>query len=861
MTTRLFFRKSGPAGAPNAAPHGGVRRGAATARTAGWRVRTALFAAAAIAAPLAGSAAAHPLLAPQEVAATTRQPPGARDAAPPADPTARHPATVVYDGSAGDLLVPAPWVADAGVDVDGRLDEPAWAEAPLLTGFTQFDPVEGVPATQRTEARILVTDDAIYFGVEAFDDRAGGTRATLGDRDSFARSDDYVRFVLDTFDDRRRGYVIMVNPLGVQQDGLWLVGGGGRDRRFGPPIDWNPDFVWESEGRVFDWGYSVEVKLPFKSIRFPEVPLQDWGLQIERRIARNGYGESWAPVTANVANAMEQFGKLTGLANLDPGLFLELNPVQTFTKQGAWDDELGGLRRGGLAGDFGLNATYGITSNLTLDGTYNPDFSQVEADAGQIAVNERFALFLREKRPFFLEGTEIFGLPRQLIYTRSIVNPVAGAKLTGKIGSFNAGYLGAVDDVADPDADEGTANPVVNLFRLRRDLGAASNMGLVYTDRTYHRDRYNRVAGLDARLQFARRYTATVLAAGSRTGNGEAGDAVGGSLVTARLDRSGRNFQFGAEFSDVSDDFRARSGFIRRTGTAQLQSRASYNFRGRPGDFVERWGPSVEFQGFWDHDDFWARRGVEEARVQLGGSVSFRGNVTVFGNYGRSYFEFPREEYGGLVHEGAHGVAESFYPDQSQFQGLPSGTVFFWINAFDRARGNLRVTRSDTPLFDFRTGTPVDVARSWSGDASLNLFPTTRLRAELGARHTVLRRKRDGSLYSEATIPRIRLQYQFTRALYARAIAEYASQHRGALRTPEAGLPLSYCTDDSCSALEGSEANDFSVETLLSYEPTPGTVFFVGYSRRMADLERLRFRDLRPEADGLFVKMSYRFRR
>ena len=860
MTTRLLFRRSGL-----------LRAGflAATAVAAPLAVFAAAVAPAVAEAP--ASAAPVATAAPAQAAQAATRPAGPPNSpsepAPDPDP-APHPEpappradAVVYDGSAGQLTVPSPWVEDAGVDVDGRLEEPAWVNAPLLTGFTQFDPVEGVPATQRTEARILVTDDAIYFGVKAFDDQPGGTRATLGDRDSFARSDDYVRFVLDTFDDRRRGYVIMVNPLGVQQDGLWVVGGGRRDRRFGPPIDWNPDFVWESEGRLFDWGYAVEVKLPFKSIRFPEVPLQDWGLQIERRIARNGYAESWAPITADVANAMEQFGKLTGLEDLDPGLFLEINPVQTFTKQGSWDDDLGALRRSGTAGDFGLNATYGITSNLTLDGTYNPDFSQVEADAGQIAVNERFALFLREKRPFFLEGTEIFGLPRQLIYTRSIVNPVAGAKLTGKIGSFNAGYLGAVDDVADPDADEGTANPVVNLFRLRRDLGATSNVGIVYTDRTYHRDRYNRVAGLDGRFQFARRYTGTVLAAGSRTGNGESGDATGGSLVTARLDRSGRNFQFGAEFSDVSDDFRAASGFIRRTGTAQVQSRASYNFRGRPGDLIERWGPSVEFQGYWDHDDFWARRGVEEARVQLGGSVSFRGNVTIFGNYSRSYFDFPRDEYDGLVHAGAGATPQPFYPEQSLFKGLPSGTVFFWVNAFDQARGNLRVTRSETPLFDFRTGTPVEVARSWSGDASLNLFPTTRLRAELGARHTVLRRKRDGSLYSEATIPRVRLQYQFTRALYARAIAEYASQHRGAPRTPETGLPLSYCSDDSCSALEGSEANDFSVETLLSYEPTPGTVFFVGYSRRMTDMERLRFRDLRAEADGLFVKMSYRFRR
>ena len=770
------------------------------------------------------------------------------------------PDAVVYDGSAGQLEVPGPMVADADITIDGEIDEAVWADAPILTGFTQFDPVEGVPATQRTEARVLLTDEAIYFAVTAWDDVKDGVRATLGDRDSFARSDDYVRFIIDTFNDHRRGYVIMVNPLGVQQDGLWVVGGGGdRRRRWGPPIDWNPDFVWDSSGRIFDGGYTVEVKVPFKSIRFPKVPVQDWGLQIHRRIARNGYGESWAPVTANVANQMEQFGTLTGLQDLNPGLFLEVNPVQTFSKQGAWDHGAGAFQREGIDGDFGMNVTYGITSNLTLDATYNPDFSQVEADAGQIRVNERFALFLREKRPFFLEGTEIFQLPRQLVYTRSIVNPVVGAKLQGKIGSFNAGYLGALDDVAHPDNPEKNDNAVVNLFRLRRDLGSTSNAGMVYTDRTFGPDRFNRVLGVDGRFQLNQRYTVTLLAAGSRTAHGSA-ESFNGGLLSAQVARSGRNFQFEVGGHDISNDFEAGSGFLRRTGIAQLQSRVSYNFRGRPGDFIERWGPSLETEGLWTHDDFRARQRPQESSVQLGGSVSFRGNITVWGNYSRSYYRFERDSYYNLASRSAGGVKQAFFPDQSLFQGLSSGTVFFWINSFDRVRGNVRLTRSESPLFDFISDAPVDIADSWSGDASLNLFPTTNLSAEVGVRHTSLLRQRDGSLYSRATIPRLRAQYQFNRALYLRTIVEYGSQRRGSLLTPTGGDQVVYCSDGSCFDLTGSESNDFSFETLLSYEPTPGTVFFMGYTRRMEDMEAFRFRDVRPEAEGLFVKLSYRFR-
>ena len=779
------------------------------------------------------------------------------DQAPPQG-AADRPDPVVYDGSAGQLDVPGPVVAEADIDIDGRINEAVWADAPLLTGFTQFDPVEGVSATQRTEARVLLTDEAIYFAVTAWDDEEGGIRATLGDRDSFGRSDDYVRIILDTFNDHRRGYAIMVNPLGVQQDGLWVVGGGG-GRGWGPPIDWNPDFVWESSGRIFEGGYAIEVKVPFKSIRFPSVPLQDWGLQIERRIARNGYGQSWAPVTANVANQMEQFGTLTGLRDLTPGLFLEINPVQTFSKQGAYDHDAETFQREGIDGDFGLNVTYGITSNLTLDGTYNPDFSQVEADAGQIAVNERFALFLREKRPFFLEGTEIFQLPGQLIYTRSIVNPVVGAKLQGKIGSFNAGYLGALDQVADPNHPDENENAVVNLFRLRRDLGSTSNVGMVYTDRAFGRDRFNRLLGVDGRFQMNQRYTVTLLAAGSRTSHGDP-EAANGGLLAARVEPSARNFQFEFGGSDISNDFEAGSGFIRRTGVAQLGSEVSYNFRGRPGTLIERWGPSLEVEGLWTHDDFRSRLRPQEAGVALGASVSFRGNITVFGNYSRAYYRFGAADYDGLVYTDAGGLRHFFHPDQAHFQGLGSGTIFFWINTFDRVRGNVRLTMSESPLFDFTTGTPVDIADSWSGNASLNLFPTTNLSAELGVRHTSLFRKLDGSLYSRATIPRARAQYQFNRALYVRTIVEYRSQRRGSLLTPTGGRQVSYCSGESCVDLQGSGSNDFSVEALLSYEPTPGTVFFVGYSRRMEDTEAFRFREVRPEAEGVFVKLSYRFR-
>jgi hypothetical protein len=749
-------------------------------------------------------------------------------------------------------------VEKADIHVDARFDEAVWQQAALLHSFTQYDPVEGTRATQRTEVRVLVDAANIYFAIQAFDDDPAGVRATLAERDEFDRTDDYIRIILDTFNDQRRGYVFSVNPLGVQHDGIWNEGGSsGRRGGFGPPVDDNPDFLWESDGEITEWGYAAEVRIPFKSLRFPQAEVQDWGLQITRRVQRTGFESSWAPITADVSNRLAQSGKLTGIRGLDPGIMMEINPVLTGRRIGSYDDDLGAFHREDPEGDFGLNVSYGLTSNLTLDGTYNPDFSQVEADAGQIAVNERFALFFPEKRPFFLEGTEIFGLPKQLVYTRSIANPIGGAKLTGKVGSVNVGYIGAVDEAF----DEGDPNVVANLFRVRKDVGAQSTIGGVYTDRTAASDNYNRVAGADARLIFARSYTLTLMGATSRTRDpDDEGDAQIGTLMSARLERAGRTLSYNAEFEDTNADFDAGSGFFRRVGETQLQSRLNYNWFGAPGSLLEQVSPSLELQGYWDHDAFWAREGFEEAQAQLGYRISLRGNITIFGNMSASMFSFEPEAYGGLMAQAPDGSTTAFYPEQDLFEGLLSGNVGIWISKWERVRGNVRATVSDTPIFDRRLGVPVEVGNSFNTEATLNLFPTRSLKMDVGLRHSTITRKVGGAEYSSATIPRIKAQYQFSRSFFVRGIFEYSAQRTANLVDPATGYALTYCDDGDCSLREASDANDFHIEGLVTYEPSPGTVFYIGYSREMEEPEAFRFRDVRAQADGLFVKLSYRFR-
>ncbi len=766
---------------------------------------------------------------------------------------ARRDGPKAYEGSGGELSVATPAMADAGIQVDGRLNDQAWQHAALLESFTQYDPVEGVPASQKTEVLVLVDADAIYFGIRAYDDHPEGIRATMAQRDGIGRSDDYVRIILDTFHDRRRAYVFTVNPLGVQQDGIWNESGG---HHHGDPIDHNPDFLWRSDGGIRSWGYEVEVRIPFKSLRFPAEKGQTWGLQITRRIQRDGYSSSWAPLRSSISNKLAQMGQLTGLKNLDPGLFLELNPVMTGKRTNAYDDDLERYVRHDPQGSFGMNATYGLTSNLTLDGTFNPDFSQVEADAGQISVNERFALYYPEKRPFFLEGTEIFAMPEQLVYTRSIANPIGGAKLTGKVGGWNLGYIGARDQALSSDGYDAT----VNLLRVRRDVGGSSTVGAVYTDRTVSGDRFNRVAGADARLVFADRYTLTLLGAGSRTADPDVGGApFDGLLYTARFERGGRGLSFSAEIQDSDDRFEAQSGFLRRTGDTHLQGSVDYSHYNGQGSLVESWGPSLDAEGYWDHHAFWTGGGPDESEIRLGGNISFRGNVSIFGNLSRTSYDFASAGYDELFVRAPSGDYVPFYPPQTPFRGLYGGNVHVSVSTFEKVRGDLHIGWSQVPIFG-GSEAAVEAASSLSGNVNLHLYPTRSLQSELGLRFATIDRATDGSRYSTALIPRVRVQYQFSRAFFVRGIFEYSNQVRGALADPESGFALYSCSDGTCDEQISSASHGVHVEGLISYEASPGTVFYVGYTRQMEDSGSFLFRRLQPQADGLFAKVSYRFR-
>lgn len=317
--------------------------------------------------------------------------------------------TLVYSGRANNVRVELPRI-DTTVTIDGNLGEAVWRRAARLTDFSQYQPVDGRPADDPTEVLVWYAPDAIYFGIKAREIHGNVVRATHANRDNID-SEDQVQILLDTDNSRQIAFLFGVNPYGVQQDGTrsaQFAGGaggasatGGGFQTINPldgSVDLNPDYFFESKGRLVEGGYEVEVRIPFKSLRYQDARVQSWGIHILRRVQHSGFQDTWAPAVRANANFLAQSGSLTGLHDLRRGLVLEATPTVT-----AHADRSPTLGDGSYQhkGELGGDARWGIRQNLTLNGTINPDFSQVEADVGQVLLNERFALFYPEKRPFF----------------------------------------------------------------------------------------------------------------------------------------------------------------------------------------------------------------------------------------------------------------------------------------------------------------------------------------------------------------------------------------------------------------------------------------------------------------------------
>ena len=770
------------------------------------------------------------------------------------------PAGATYSGIARQLQVKLPRV-DQLVTVDGRLDEPVWLEAARLTGFSQYAPADGAPAADSTHVLVWYSATAIHFGIRAFQP-AAQVHATLADRDHISQ-DDNISIFLGTFNDGRQAAVFSVNPLGVQADGMLVERGniGGSSftsntvqTREAP--DLSPDFVFQSKGRVTEWGYEVEIRIPFKSLKYQSADVQTWGLNITRTAQYRGYEYSWAPALRAAASFLGQSGALTGLTDLRRGLVVDITPEATQRTGGTPASRGDAWSYVGERPKLGGSVRWGVTNNLTLNATVNPDFSQVEADAGQISFDPRAALFFAEKRPFFLDGIEQFTVPSNLIYTRRVVQPVAAAKMTGKVGSTDVALLSAVD--ATSASSTGRDNPVFNILRIQRDLGAQSRVGVMYTDRVDGAN-WNRVLDLDGRIVWNKIWTLQLQAAGSATMKG--GVQTNAPLWETRLRRSGRSLSFNSLFSGISDQFTTQSGFISRVGQVHAQLAPSYTWFGQKDALVEQFSMDMNIDGTWAYRNFFHSGDARDKKLHFNFHEQLRGGWQLGASVLLEVFGYDPAFYSGRYRIEVPRAGRA--SDTLAFTGtarLPNRDFVLSMNSPQLKN----LTFSALWLWgqdeNFPEWAPVEIHYA---KASVDLRASEQLRVGFTYQMQDFFRPSDNSRVERILDPRLKVEYQINREVFVRLIGEYVSTFTDALRDDtRTNNPLLMFDTGSQRWVRttSNTVNSFRGDFLFAYKPNPGTVFYAGYGSQMTEPTAYWFHDLKRTSDAFFLKASYLFR-
>ena len=709
--------------------------------------------------------------------------------------------------------------------IDGRLDDAAWIGAARITEFVQLQPLDGAPATESTQVYLTYDAAAIYLGFRARYADPDMIRANRSDRDRTFRDDRFFVY-FDTFLDQQRAYVFTVNAYGVQGDSIVNSRGGGgfgsRGGRGGPGLprgDESWDALFTTAGRLGRDGFTAEMAIPFKSLRYPrrdDGAAHRWGLQIARRIGGKDETVVWSPVSRGVAGFLPQMGVLEGMTDLSTSRNVEILPTFTAAQFGSLEAATGDFVTADPAPEGGVNLKYGVTSNLTADFTLNPDFSQIESDRPQIELNQRFALFYPELRPFFLEGAEIFDIPGPVnaVHTRTIVDPFYGAKLTGKVGRTTVGVLyaddrapGDVDDPADPAAGQAARTFV---GRARYDLYAESHVGAIVTSRELL-DGHSRLAGIDSNFRLGSTRSVAFRAMGTQHRDLDGVDR-SGHYLEAVLRRQGRNLSYRLLSFVLSPDFRTDVGFVRRTD--QRQTRGDVSYRWWPESWVVSWGPDGRYARNYAFDGV-----LQDENARVGLDFNFARNLGV-----RSIVSRDMERYGGV----------DFFKTRYRLFGRYSTTrygVGVGLN-----RGGEIFYDADNPFLGHET----------SLFSFISLRPMPRLQSDVNVNTSRFTDRRNGGAeVFDVKIFRALSTYQFTERFLFRNISEYNTFDK------TLGLNL-----------------------LLTYRVNAGTVFYFGYDdhHQQADLierdrdgdgvlDRLFHTTERKRTNrAVFLKLQYLFR-
>ena len=670
--------------------------------------------------------------------------------------------------------------------IDGVLDDPVWTQAPSETGFRTWRPDFGKDMHEKTVVYYAYDRENLFFAYRCYDRQPSKIKASVTARDTITQ-DDWVCLNLDTFNDQQSLYAFYVNPLGIQGD----------SRFEGGVEDYTIDIVWFSAGRIDAEGYAIEIRIPFKSIRYRQREPVEMGIIFERSISR--LSESGTYPALDPVRGFDFLTQTRPLhfTDIKHYTLLEFLPAVTYGKTSL--DDQGTLEPQKARSDLGLTAKYGLTSELVLDGTVNPDFSQVESDAGQVDFNLRHALFYPEKRPFFLEGREKFVLAaseegnplESVVHTRTIVDPLLGFRLNGKVSPKDTiASIYALDELA---SESPSDYAHVTIARYKHALSGDSYVGGIWTGR-FEGSRYNVVAGSDGYIRLNPSSFFAYQALIAQTKPAGRSDEVEGHALGLQYFHMTRDRLFEITFQDLGKDFVTETGYLTRNGLTRLKLGFLPMIYPKSRTFL-RIDPIFhtinirdKFSGLFETYDTFDLRLILPRNTTLIAGARYQTEVFLGRRFGRSGFR--------LI--GTSQLTKQFLLDTRYVFGQ-------------------KIRYIDSPY----------QGRGSDASFSVTYLPSEKLNFGLVLAYSDLIRSADGLKEYDYTIIRSQNTYQVNKYLFFRAIVEYNSFHKRLM-----------------------------TDLLASFTYIPGTVLHIGYGSLY---EKLEWRDGEYEPSDRFLETQRAF--
>ncbi len=704
------------------------------------------------------------------------------------------------------------------VKLTGTLSDPLWKTASSAKLNFEIQPGENTPAPQKTFFYVLYNSDYVYFGFNCLDSSANLIRAHITDRDN-AFDDDFVGVLLDTYGNMQDGYEFFVNPYAVQGDAM----------RTGNNEDPSFDCVWYSAAHISDSGWTAEMAIPFKSLRFPSSDKQHWILLSLRNMPRDSrYQIMWTPIARNNPCVLCQGGTIEGISGITTSNNMEVLPyamgLQSSMLNNA-DDPASKFENEPIMGRIGAGIKYAPLPSFVLSGVVNPDFSQIESDATQISINNTFAIFYPEKRPFFLEGADLYSTTASIFYSRMINDPLASVKLSDKTGSFSLAYLGAEDRESpfiipgEEGSDFVSSNlkSWSNVVRGKYNLGNESFIGGLVTTRNFS-DAHNYVGTVDWNILFAENFYFTGQAGASNTR--EINDVslfssdryLGSTSHTATFDgesytgygfqtdimRNARDYSFDLNLVSVTPTFQAQDGFITQNDFRQINLWQGYTVY-FDNSFIEKFQPQIISSAIFNYD---GTRKSESGAIDLWAQFKAQTQVWV------KYYPVQEELFHGVQFGKLYRTEMSLYSAPSkEFQ------ISLWAQI-----GRL-VYHEDTP----------QLGRGYNATSEITVKPTDRFSFDFSYAHSRLWSFYTNQLFFDGYIARNVMVYQFTPEIFVRLISQY-----------------------------DGFAKQLQVDPLFSYKLNPFTIFYAGSAHNLTN-----FGDhvgIRQTARQFFIKLQYLWR-